>query len=134
MTLLTAAEYPSIRRAIDPSLDTTLLPDAVIADPIYLGEAERVILARAPESATADDPELTAFVRACIYLTAALIAPALPYMTSETTDVASYRYARDPKAAAENGARLLALYEGALATATGAALALPFALARGCRP
>ena len=88
--LLTVADYPAIRAALDTSLDADVLPDAVIALPIYHAAAEREVLARVPTVPTEEALEQQRL--AAIYLCAARLALALPQIESETTpDNAAYR-------------------------------------------
>jgi hypothetical protein len=91
VALLTAAEYPSVRAAIDLSLDSESLPDATIALPIYLDAADLAIKARDPLWATRTGDALTLLTNACVYLTAALIAPAMARLLGETY-ADGYRY------------------------------------------
>ena len=90
MTILDASDYPAIRAAIDLSLDSTALPDDVIALPIYLLAADLEVKARDPLWATRADDELALLTNAAIYLTAARIAPAIPRLQGET--FGDYRY------------------------------------------
>ena len=90
MTILDDSSYPAIRAAIDLSLDSTALPDATIALPIFLDAADLEVKARDPLWATRMDDELTQLTNAAIYLTAARIAPALPRLLGET--FGDYRY------------------------------------------
>ena len=92
MALLSAADYPAIRAAIDVSLTARVLPDSVIGLPIYVDAAEAEVLARDPLAATRTGGELQHIQNAAVLLTAALLAPALPGYTAE--DFSEYSYQR----------------------------------------
>lgn len=134
-TILTPADFPAVRAAIDVGLDSAALPDAVIALPIYQGAAERAIAAKVPgwDSLTGD---LAARVEAAtIYLTAALLCPAVPQLTRETMpDYAYQALVSDPSARA---AQLTRLADAELAVVLGEtgqdALPTFFTLAYGRR-
>lgn len=89
-TLLTPTEYPSIRAALDLSLDSESLPDRVIELPIYLAAADLEVKTRDPDWATRTGDALIHLTNAAIYLTAARIAPAVPRLQGET--FGDYRY------------------------------------------
>lgn len=90
--LLTAAEYSSIRAALDVGLDDEALPDSIIELPIYSGAAELEILRRIPDLYTRNGIERRKCVNAMILLTAAYLAPAVPQITSETLGDVSRNY------------------------------------------
>ena len=92
MALLTAAEYPSIRAALDVGLDAVALPDSIIELPIYGGSAELEILRRDPDAYERTGLNKRRVMNAIIYLTAAYLAPAIPKITSET--LGDYSYGR----------------------------------------
>jgi len=83
--LLTTTEYPAIRAAIDTSLDTTVLPDSIIALDIYAGAARRdvLLLDATAESRTGD--EFQHARNAAIYFCAARLIGALPQISRETS-------------------------------------------------
>jgi hypothetical protein len=85
MPLLTSLEYPSIRAAIDISLDATVLPDSIIGLPIYADAAEQDVLRRDPTAEDRTGVELQHVTNAAIYLCAALLVPAVPQISGETT-------------------------------------------------
>ena len=103
MAILTSADYPTIRAAIEVTLSSEQLPDAVIAMPIYVEAAEAEIARRVPDALESTDPVVIATLkRAAIYLTAALIAPAVPRLTSERYGDQAYgREATDYQALAQ---------------------------------
>ena len=88
MPLLGLEHYDSVRRAIDLTLTRDEVPDEVIGDYLYAPAAEAEVLARdalaTTYSETADPVEWAAVRRAAIYLTAALLVPAIPRLASET--------------------------------------------------
>jgi hypothetical protein len=104
MAILTSADYPAVRAAIEATLSVEQAPDAVIAMPIYVGAAEDEIARRAPDAITNPDPTVQATLkRAAIRLTAALLCPAIPSLTSERYGDQSYgRKATDYLALAQS--------------------------------
>lgn len=90
MPILTPADYGAVRAALDLSLDARVLPDNVIALDIYLGAAERQILARDPQAPYRSDDDLIRVKNAITFLTAALIAPVVPQITNERLGDQSY--------------------------------------------
>jgi len=92
MALLSAADYPAIRAAIDVSLTARVLPDSVIGLPIYVDAAEAEVLARDPLAESRTGAALQHVTNAAVLLTAALLAPALPGYTAE--DFSEYSYQR----------------------------------------
>lgn len=95
MALLTSADYPAIRAALDVALDSTILPDATIALDIYLGAAEREVAALDPDSGTRTGDDLARVKSAVVYLTAALLAPAIPWIVRESVGGQSYERVRE---------------------------------------
>lgn len=93
MALLSVNDYPDVRRALDATLTATLLPDSVIGSPIYLGEAERRVIARLPEAASLTGVQAITARVATIYLLAALVAPVVPLITREQDKDYSYNRA-----------------------------------------
>src|SRR5690349_12752640 len=81
---LSAADYPSIRAAIDVSLSEGSLPDAVIGLPIYAGYGEQAVLSSVPDADTATQDRQDHLHTAAILFTAAAIALALPSFTRES--------------------------------------------------
>ena len=93
MALLYEADYPAVRAALDVQLTSRELPDSVIGLPLYVGAAEAEILVRDPLAATRTGAAWQHIVNATVLLTAALLAPALPAITSER--FSEYSYDRD---------------------------------------
>lgn len=118
MPLISEAQHPSIRAALDLTLGAKALPSEKIELPIFQGAAETAVLARYPtaqamvDASTAPGTDGAHVQAAVILLTAAYIAPALPSLISE--EFAEYRYQRqkyDPESLA---ASLLARAEAEL--------------------
>lgn len=113
-TLLTSTDYPTIRAAIDLSLDSTSksLPDATIALPIYLDAADLELKTRDPLWATRTGDALVQLKNAAIYLTASRIAPTIPRLVGE--DFGNYAYKLQSVDWEARAAALRALAEEAL--------------------
>ena len=97
--LLGPANYETVRKAIEVTLSADDLPDQVIAQDQYAGEAERQVLALAANLA----PGITVargtdgwrqLETAAALLCASLIVGAIPQLNSES--FADYSYARVP--------------------------------------
>jgi hypothetical protein len=86
MVYLDARDYPSIRRAIDVSLDSAQLPDGVISDPLYAGVAESWVVAHVGAFETATPLAQQHGKLAAILYTASLLVLALPQLLSETLE------------------------------------------------
>ncbi len=81
--IITSTEYPQVRAAIDVTLTSTVLPDAVIALDIYEEAAEIFVADLVPgwEALTGDDA--IRVKNAVVYTLAALLLPAVPQFVSE---------------------------------------------------
>lgn len=90
MALLSSAEYPAIRAAIDVSLDSALLPDAVIALDLYVGAGQRDVLAIDPAAETRTGDDLLHAKTAAIMFTAARLIGSVPLITREQRDTHGY--------------------------------------------
>lgn len=137
MPILGSESYPAIRAIIDTSLDSAVLPDDVIALPIYLDDADLETKARDPGWASRTGDALTRLRTAAMCLTAARILPALPQIKSEQHG-GEYQYQRQEVKVAERVAELRARADAALAailepTDTTPAMPTLFALGRGRR-
>ncbi len=135
MGLLTPAEFASVRRALDVSLDEVLLPDGVIADPLYLDAAERWVLAVVPAAESLTGMDRARAVRAAVLYCAALIAPAVPSITAQNLE-GSGGYTRKAMDWAARAAELRALAGVELAPLAPSMAALRptmFAVASGAR-
>jgi hypothetical protein len=93
--LLTDAESPSIRAAIDITLSPKNLPDAVVALPQYRDEAVRWVRRQDAnvDTYSPDSDEFKQAQVAAIYACAALLVPFVPNLTGETYG-SDYRYTR----------------------------------------
>lgn len=91
MSLLSAADFPSIRASLDSGLTATDLPDATIALDVFQGAGEAALLAADPEAATRSGSALAAAKRAAILFTAALLAPTVALVTQEQLPDYSYQ-------------------------------------------
>lgn len=91
MAILSSSEYPSIRAALDISLDSDMLPDATLALGIYSGAADAWVITQdsSAEGRTGDDA--ARILRAAIYYCAYLLAPALPQIVDAKDERLSRR-------------------------------------------
>lgn len=99
MAILSAADYPAIRAALDVSLNAQQLPDATIGQDIFVGAAEAELLRRVPDAASKTGDDLRRVKRALVWLTAALLAPSVVRITSlsvQTRDLSYSRQTFDP--------------------------------------
>lgn len=115
MAILSVADYPAVRAAIDVSLGENNLPDSTIALPIFHAAAERWVRGRDPnaETYTPGSANAEAIKQSAIYACAALIIGANPNITSETfTD--GYRYTRKEIDPSARQAELWSAAEGAV--------------------
>jgi len=135
MALLTISDYPAVRAALDISLTSAALPDAIIELDLYAGAATRAIRARDPiaESRTGDD--LARVQLAAVLWCAALLVPALPQIASETHGDDTYRrQTSDPLVfATELRGRAEAELAAVLNAGTGSRSPRPFAFTRAAR-
>lgn len=92
MAILTDADFPEVRAVLHMSITTDHLPDATIGLPIYQGRAENEIIRRDPLAESRTESEGEKVRQATILLLAALIAPAMEMLTSETIPGGGYRY------------------------------------------
>lgn len=99
MAILSPADYPAIRAALDVSLNAQQLPDATIEQDIFVGAAEAELLKRVPDAASRTGDDLKRVKRALVWLTAALLAPSVVRITSlsvQTRDLSYSRQTFDP--------------------------------------
>lgn len=109
MAILTAADYPAIRAAIDTSLTPEDLPDGVIGLDIYAGDAQREVRRRVPGAEELAGDEAAEARAAAVLLCAALLVPAVPQIVGEShgDDTYSRKLADPATLAAELRARAL---------------------------
>lgn len=138
MAILQAADYPAIRAALDTELNAQQLPDATIAQDIFLGAAEARLLERVPDAASRTGDEMKRVKRALVWLTAALLAHSVVRVTTmsiQTRDMSFSRQTFDPD---EKQVELMRRAEAEIAMLLGPSEALPerppvFAVAGGGR-
>jgi hypothetical protein len=109
--LLTSANYPAIRAAIDITLDTTSLPDAIIALDTFIGAGMRDVLLLDPLAESRAGTDLQHAQTAAILFTAARLVPALPQIVKEAFPDHSYERSRVDSAARAAELRQLAAAE-----------------------
>jgi pyrrolidone-carboxylate peptidase len=114
MPLLTAADFPEIRAAIDIDLDAEDVPDAIIALDLYQGAGERAVLVLVPEADGLAGDELARARTAAILFTAALVTQGLPRITQERIGNYSYSRAWDTAGLAAKAAELRSRAHAAL--------------------
>lgn len=115
MSILSAADYPAIRAALDTSLDTSALPDQTIALDIYQGAAEREVKERDPDWAARTGTDALRLRAAAVFLTAARLTSAVIRVTSVNVQSRDLSYSRPVFDPAEKAAQLRALAEQELA-------------------
>lgn len=103
MAILTAEDFPSVRRAIDVTLDDgivvddeRMLPDSVLSDQGYLGAAESEVLGKLPNNTfpgTLTTDQQAKVKRATIYYLAARVYPSIPAVIMEA--FGDHRYRRE---------------------------------------
>lgn len=138
MAILTALDYPAIRAALDVGLNATQLPDATIAQSIFLGAAEDELLRKVPGAATMTGDDLARVKRALVWLTAAYLAHSVVRLTSvniQTRDLSYSRQTFDPDAKAAELRTRAGVEVAALVTPSATVPARPtmFTLAGGGR-
>lgn len=115
MAILTSAEYPAIRAALDVDLNDKDLPDSTIALTIYQDAADQDVLDIDPDAEGRTGDEAAAVTRAAIYFCAARLAYAVVRITSlsvNTRDISYSKATFDPE---ERAAQLRAEAEEELA-------------------
>lgn len=138
MAILSAADYPAIRAALDVGLNATQLPDATIAQGIFLGAAEDELLRKVPGAETMTGDDLARVKRALVWLTAAYLAHSVVRLTSvniQTRDLSYSRQTFDPDAKAAELRARAGVEVAALVTPSATVPARPtmFTLAGGGR-
>lgn len=113
--LITSAEYPAIRAALDTELDSDKLPDSIIALSIYKEKARQDVLKRDPDAESRTGDKFTHVQNAAIYLCAALLAPAVIRVTSVNVQGRDLSYQRRIWDPADKAAELRELAEQELA-------------------
>ena len=90
-TLLGPSDWDDVRAAIDAQLTAALLPDRVIASPIYAAEARRRVLARVPDPDSLSAEQQLSLRTAAILMAASLITPIVPTIVNERDKDYSYQ-------------------------------------------
>jgi hypothetical protein len=105
MAILTQADYPAIRAALDSKLNDQQLPDSIVELPIYRAAADQDVLDRDPQAESRTGSGADRIRRAAIFFCAARLAPVVVRITSITIQAHDLNYAKpvfDPeKRAAE---------------------------------
>jgi hypothetical protein len=116
MSIITSADYPEVRAALDTELNVQVLPDAIIAQSIYHGAAEQDVLDLDPnaESRT-DETEIAREKRACIYFCAARLAAAIIRITSISVQARDISYSKPTFDPEQRAAELKAMAEEEIA-------------------
>ena len=91
--IATAEDYQSVRINISPYVDSTMLPDAVIADYTYSGRAEDNIVERLKTPNTLTPAQRRKVKTACILLCAAYLVSRVQQHVQLGTDTDSVRLA-----------------------------------------
>lgn len=84
MALLTSANWPEVRAALDVSLTARQLPDEMIGYDLYSGRAMRRVLEQVPMAESQTGDALKRCKNAAIFYTAAYLAPAIPNITRKS--------------------------------------------------
>lgn len=105
MAILTTADYPAIRAALDVDLTETKLPNRIIDLPIYRDAADQDVISILPDAETRTGEAANKVQRAAIFFCAARLAPVVVRLTSLTVQARDLSYSKpvfDPeKRAAE---------------------------------
>jgi hypothetical protein len=134
MPLLTVADYQEIREVIDVTLTEDELPNDQIARDAFVGQAQRMVLARDPNAETRVDDEAARVRLAAIYYAAALVCPTIPVLTSvRSANETIQRQGVDMKARAAELKALAALELDAVVATGAASQPFAFGLAHGTR-
>lgn len=111
MAILTSADFPAIRAALDVDLNAQTLPDTTIAQDIFLGAAEAELLRRVPTAAAMTGNDLARVKRALVWLTAAYLAHSVVRTTSMSINTRDLSYSRQTFNPDEKAAELRARVE-----------------------
>lgn len=138
MAILNSTLYPAIRAALDTELDTTKLPDSVIALDIYSNAADQDVYERDPDADTRTGEAANRIKRAAVYFCAARLCPVVVRITSLSVQTRDLNYSRPVFDPAVRAAELRAMAEeeiNQILTPSDAAPERPtmFSLAHGTR-
>lgn len=115
--LITEADYDTIRKAIDLTVDENMLPGDVIALPIYEASAIRQVVDRHPTAESETGNNLKRVMNAAALFCAALIAPAMTgkMVNSLSTSTRDLNFSRPPYNGEKRAAELRGLAEAEIA-------------------
>ena len=94
MAILTSADWPAVRAAIDTALDTNMLQDPVIALNIYSGAADQDVLSRDPDAESRTGEDENRVQRAAVFFCAARLIPVVIRVLTLSTTTRDLRYSR----------------------------------------
>lgn len=109
--LLTSSDYPSVRAAIEIGLDSTTLPDSIIALDLYAPAGVRDVLLIDPTAESRVNPELQHAQTAAVLFTAARLVGSLAQIVKESFPDHSYERNRVDTSARAAELRALATAE-----------------------
>jgi hypothetical protein len=89
--ILSQADWPEVRAQINVGLTAAQLPDDTIEMDAFVGRAEREVVATDPQAPSRTGAEAAAVRLASIYLTAALLVPAVPNIVRQQWPDISYQ-------------------------------------------
>jgi hypothetical protein len=120
--ILSEAEYPAVRAAIDVSLTEAQLPNEIIGLSIYQDAAIRDVYNAYAAAGSSDDPadetdedNIARITRAAVYYCAARLCPAVVRITSLNVTTRDLSYSRQTFDPEKRAAELVALAEAELA-------------------
>lgn len=94
MAILTSADWPDVRDAIDTQMDTNVLPNATIARNIFSGAADQDVLKIDPLAESRTDEDGNRVKRAAIYFCAARLIDVVFQPTSLSATTRDLRWSR----------------------------------------
>lgn len=100
MVILTSADWPAVRAALDTQLDTNSLTDATIALNFYSGAADQDVLKLDSDAESRTGEDSNRITRAAVSFCAARLAPVVIRLMSVSTTGRDLRYNKpvfDPK-------------------------------------
>ncbi len=94
MAILTSADWPSVRAAIDTQVDDNMLLDSVIALNIYSGAADQDVLKLDPDAESRTGEDANRVTRAAVFYCAARLIPVVLRILSLSTITRDLRFTR----------------------------------------
>lgn len=113
--LLSEADYPVIRAALDTELDEADLPDSIIDQIIYAPAAVRDVIDRYSTAESETGEDFYRCKRAAIYFCAARLAPVVVRLTSQTVQARDLSYSKPTFDPEQRAAELRQMAEAELA-------------------